>query len=65
MYKVELNYFVNIKGRKASKTLSAADLRAIQAGTKPMSRRMTLSLLQSQFDPFGPICPALLRGKMV
>ena len=64
-FNIELNYFINIRGRKESQTLSAEDLRAIQAGSEPLSRRMTLSLLQSQFDPLGLICPALLKGKMM
>ena len=45
--------------------MSAVDLSAVQAGTKSLSRRMTLSLLQSQFDPLGLISPALLKGKMM
>ena len=64
-FKLELKFFQKFKGKKEAKTLTMAELEAIRGGTKALSRRTTLSLLQGWFDPLGLLSPALLKGKQL
>ena len=64
-FKLDLNFFQKVKGRKVSMTLTMEELGKIRSGTKSLSRRATLSLLQGWFDPMGLLSPALLKGKQL
>ena len=64
-FKIELNFFQKIRGKKVAMTLTREELEQIRRGSKSLSRRTTLSLLQGWFDPLGLLGPALLKGKQL
>ena len=45
-FRLELNFFQKVKGRKVSMILTSEELDRIRDGMKSLSRRATLSLLQ-------------------
>ena len=65
IFKLKLNFYQNIRGKKVSTTLTMDKMRQIWNGTKSPSRRATLSILQGWFDPMGLLSPALLKGKQL
>ena len=64
-FKIELNFFQKMRGKKVAVALTREELEQIRRGTKSLSRRATLSLLQGWFDPLGLLSPALLKGKQL